>query len=68
MTKIRTLIFFDSLKKRITKLENGISKKDETIDHLTSQLFTSKVIYHNDKNDLQKNDDNDETNKNLCPG
>ena len=30
----------------------------------TSQLFTSKIIFHNDKKNLQKDDDNDETNKN----
>ena len=30
----------------------------------TSQLFTSKIIFHDDKKNLQKDDDNDETNKN----
>ena len=44
-----TMIFiFDILKRCITNLENEISKKDAMIDHLTSHLFTSKIISHDD--------------------
>ena len=44
-----TMIFiFDILKRCITNLENEISKKDTMIDHLTTHLFTSKIISHDD--------------------
>ena len=55
---------FDLLKRRITNLENEISKNDAIIGHLTIQLFTSKIISHNHKKNLQEDDDNDYTNKN----
>ena len=48
---------FNLLKNRIANLENEISKKDAIIDHLTNQLFTSKNVSHNNKKNLQKDDD-----------
>ena len=48
-----TMIFiFDILKRRITNIEKEICKKDAMIDHLTSHLFTSKIISHNDQKNL----------------
>ena len=46
---------FNLLKNRIANLEDEISKKDAIIDHLTNQLFN---VSHNNKNNLQKDDDN----------
>ena len=46
---------FNLLKNRIANLEDGISKRDAIIDHLTNQLFNAS---HNDKKSLQKDDDN----------
>ena len=45
---LNMIFIFDILKRRITNLENDISKKDAMIDHLTSHLFTSPIISHND--------------------
>ena len=46
---------FNLLKNRTANLEDEISKKDAIIDHLTNQLFN---VSHNNKNNLQKDDDN----------
>ena len=54
----KTDFIFDLLKIRITNLENEISKNDAIIDHLTNQLFTSKIISHHHKKNLLEDDDN----------
>ena len=48
----------NTLKKRITNLENEISEKDAIIEHLMSQLLLSKNASHNDNSDDKKKNDN----------